>query len=428
MFFLGESSPIDDGSANPGNSNIFDGWAETADSVLVMNATHWATRRDPPPGDLTAPTVTLTSPNGGEDWKAGSTHALAWTASDAVGVTGVDLAWSSDAGATWPNAIASSLANSGSFAWLVPDVPGGSMRVRATARDAANNSGSDASNGNFAISRWQVTTSAGAGGSVSPNGVTGVAEHGNVNVSITPSAGFVVADVLVDGGSVGPVSAWSFGDVTANHALAASFADVAPPSLVLTSPVGGETWDMSTSHDVTWTSSDNTAMDSVNVDWSAQGITGPWQTVAHALANDGSHTWALPASPTDSALVRVTVFDPGGNITTRTRQELFRIVDSNLGVGVAGPSLLALSRPQPNPAHGATLLAFSLPGEGEARLEIVDVSGRRVWARREALAAGAHAWRWPGLDAAGSAAGPGLYLVRLTTPWGVRTTRLAWMK
>ncbi len=100
MFFLGDSSPIDDGSANPGNSNIFDGWAETADSVLVMNATHWATRRDPPPGDLTAPTVSLTSPNGGEDWKAGSTHALTWNASDAVGVTGVDLAWSSDGGAT----------------------------------------------------------------------------------------------------------------------------------------------------------------------------------------------------------------------------------------------------------------------------------------------------------------------------------------
>ncbi len=140
---------------------------------------------------------------------------------------------------------------------------------------------------------------------------------------------------------------------------------------------------MSTSHDVTWTSSDNVAVDSVNVDWSAQGITGPWQTVAHALANDGSHTWALPALPTDSALVRVTAFDPGGNSTTRTSPALFRIVD---------------------------------------------VSGRRVWARREALAAGAHAWRWPGLDAAGSAAGPGLYLVRLTTPWGVRTTRLAWMK
>lgn len=48
IFFLGDSSPIDDGSAQPGNSSIFDGWAEAAgrDSILALNATLWATRRD----------------------------------------------------------------------------------------------------------------------------------------------------------------------------------------------------------------------------------------------------------------------------------------------------------------------------------------------------------------------------------------------
>ena len=49
IFFLGDSSPIDDGSAQPGNSSIYDGWGEAAgrDSILVMNATLWATRRAP---------------------------------------------------------------------------------------------------------------------------------------------------------------------------------------------------------------------------------------------------------------------------------------------------------------------------------------------------------------------------------------------
>jgi len=48
IFFLGDSSPTDDGSAAPGNSSIFDGWAEAAggDSILVINGTIWATRRD----------------------------------------------------------------------------------------------------------------------------------------------------------------------------------------------------------------------------------------------------------------------------------------------------------------------------------------------------------------------------------------------
>ena len=50
IVFVGDSSPIDDGSAAPGNSSIFDGWGEAAggDSLLALNATAWVTRRDAP--------------------------------------------------------------------------------------------------------------------------------------------------------------------------------------------------------------------------------------------------------------------------------------------------------------------------------------------------------------------------------------------
>ena len=48
IVFAGDSSPIDDGSAQPGNSSIFDGWGEAAggDSLLFLNATAWVARRD----------------------------------------------------------------------------------------------------------------------------------------------------------------------------------------------------------------------------------------------------------------------------------------------------------------------------------------------------------------------------------------------
>ncbi len=44
--FLGDSSVIDDGTANPGNRNIFDGWNEAGASngTWVLNATLWVTR------------------------------------------------------------------------------------------------------------------------------------------------------------------------------------------------------------------------------------------------------------------------------------------------------------------------------------------------------------------------------------------------
>jgi hypothetical protein len=102
--------------------------------------------------------------------------------------------------------------------------------------------------------------------------------------------------------------------------------------------------------------------------------------------------------------------------------------DPTLGVPGRGPAGLALARPVPNPGHGTASFEFSLPAAGIARLEILDVTGRRVWARRESLGPGPHVWHWDGRDATGRAVGAGLYGVRLVTPWGTRGTRLAWIR
>ncbi len=99
--------------------------------------------------DITPPTITLSSPNGGEVWLAGSTQAITWTAADDVELDTIALDFSTD-GASW-SSIASGLANSGSYDWVVPAVPSTTVRVRATARDAATNSASDQSDADFEI-------------------------------------------------------------------------------------------------------------------------------------------------------------------------------------------------------------------------------------------------------------------------------------
>lgn len=50
VFYVGDSSPVDDGSAQSGNSSIYDGWGEAGatDSTLFMNAALWAARRAAP--------------------------------------------------------------------------------------------------------------------------------------------------------------------------------------------------------------------------------------------------------------------------------------------------------------------------------------------------------------------------------------------
>ena len=225
VFFIGDSSPVDDGSANAGNSSIYDGWGEAGatDSTLFLNATLWATRRAGT-ADTSPPTVAVLAPNGGEDWKAGSVHSVTWTASDDVGVSAIDLAYSVDGGASYPNTIASGLANSGAYAWTVPSAAGSALRVRATARDAAGHATADASDANFTISNWVIIASAGAGGGISPAGATAVLQGANLTCTMTPSTGYHVAGVLVDGVSAGAVTSYSFKNVTANHTIAASFA------------------------------------------------------------------------------------------------------------------------------------------------------------------------------------------------------------
>ncbi len=98
------------------------------------------------------PVVRLRSPNGGEFWNPGQTYNITWTARDDVGVTGVDLYYSTDGGATYPNLIAADLPNTGAYAWTVPSIIVRRCRVRAIVRDADGNTGEDDSDADFRIS------------------------------------------------------------------------------------------------------------------------------------------------------------------------------------------------------------------------------------------------------------------------------------
>ena len=92
-------------------------------------------------------------------------------------------------------------------------------------------------------------------------------------------------------------------------------------------------------------------------------------------------------------------------------------------VDVSGDAALAfaLDPVRPNPSRGGMLtVRFTLPTAAPARLELLDVAGRRIASREVgSLGAGQHT-----LDlGAGQHLAPGLYLVRLTQGANKRTTR-----
>ncbi|MBU2539884.1 hypothetical protein KJ786_01885, partial [Patescibacteria group bacterium] len=68
-----------------------------------------------------------------------------------------------------------------------------------------------------------ITASAGANGSISPVGSASLTYGNNQTYTITPNTGYKVADVLVDGNSVGAVITYTFSNVYTGHTISATF-------------------------------------------------------------------------------------------------------------------------------------------------------------------------------------------------------------
>jgi uncharacterized membrane protein len=102
---------------------------------------------------------------------------------------------------------------------------------------------------------------------------------------------------------------------------------------------------------------------------------------------------------------------------------------------VGAPSVAAASSPSPalrvfpNPAREATGVALELPRGADARLEVVDVTGRLVRRLADgALPSGPSEFRWDGRDASGRRVGSGVYYVRLAAPGISETVKVVFSR
>ena len=97
--------------------------------------------------------------------------------------------------------------------------------------------------GGSVISTFVITASAGEGGTISPTGRVSVNLNANKQFTIKAKDGYVIADVLVDGVSVGAVSSYTFERVNKNHTISVTFKEAEAVD------VADIFWDISTS---TW--------------------------------------------------------------------------------------------------------------------------------------------------------------------------------
>jgi sugar lactone lactonase YvrE len=128
---------------------------------------------------------------------------------------------------------------------------------------------------------------------------------------------------------------------------------------------------------------------------------------------NGNGQFNFPAGVTTDAAGNVYVADYGNN-----RIQKFGPVST--AVPAEASLAFALGPVRPNPSRcGALTVDFSLPTAAPARLELLDVAGRRIASHDVGIG-------WHTLDlGASQRLAPGLYLVRLTQGANTRVTRVA---
>lgn len=104
-------------------------------------------------------------------------------------------------------------------------------------------------------------------------------------------------------------------------------------------------------------------------------------------------------------------------------------VDGEVGPTTTMPRRHALEACYPNPFNPLTKIAFELPAPARARLEVLDVAGRRVAVLLdEPRAGGRHVVEWDGRDAQGRGVASGTYYYRLSADDFTRTRSMTLLK
>jgi len=85
------------------------------------------------------------------------------------------------------------------------------------------NEGGSGSGGGSGYSYYTIKATAGAGGSISPSGNVSVREGRDQTFTITPDKGYAVANVKIDGKSIGAAKSYTFENVSRTHTIEVIF-------------------------------------------------------------------------------------------------------------------------------------------------------------------------------------------------------------
>jgi hypothetical protein len=380
--------------------------------------------------------LTVTSPNGGENWSVTGLGTIAWTRANANDSATVQLNRSYPIGA-WETL--STSAGGDNYLWTIsePLTSGARVRVYLT----GNPSVGDTSDASFSIISSSLSL-------ITPNGGEVWNTRMYQTVSWTRSNAPGPAAVLLNRQYPGGVWDTLATSVTADTFLwwvpndgcstavarvrivwqdvpqisdtsAADFAIV--PNLVVTYPNGGEIWPYESTQIIRWRRSNSPGP--VKVLMTRTYPNDGWFYLTGDAMGD-SFVYTMPSyGATTTARVAVYMQDMSIGDTSDANFSIVPAVSAD-NLHDAVPREFSLDAPYPNPFNSRTNIQFALPKSGNVRLLVYDILGCEV-ARLvdEPRAAGYYTVNWDATNVAS-----GIYLVRMTCADFVATRKLILLK
>jgi len=268
-----------------------------------------------------------------------------------------------------------------------------------------------------------ITATAGPGGSITPSGDVSVTHGENQSFSIAPDTGYEIDDVLVDGESTGPVTSYTFVNVTGNHTIHAEFALITYAVTFnvnmkyVTQEFAG--FDFDPDNDVVYITGDM-------FDWAVPGSDPENQTMEHTGGGSTVYTRTLNLAPGSYEYLYYLNEGWGGSEWYGDlRREIVvsqSMVANDWFGSIGDPTDLLLPgddvsiRVYPIPARNILIIES---GVRMTSVHMIDVLGQRIMS--ETVNDVFHEVSVSGLK-------EGLYFLQVQTPWGIKTLRVQVVK
>lgn len=316
--------------------------------------------------DSAAPTITLSSPNGGEILRAGQLQTIAWVSADShLAASSTVLEYSINNGSSWTT-IVSNQATTGSYSWIIPAVDSTQVLVRASVSDQAGHITSDSSNSGFTIDQtapslsltnfnggqvvvanqnysinWTLTDNISL--ATQPVSLEYSLNSGstwtNIVSHVTNTGSYTWTTPNIDSDTV-RLRLWAV-DNSGNVASATSANDFSidnsAPVIAISNPTGGELFAGTSSQNISWaTTGDHLVSSSVTIELFSGSS---WSTVAASQNTTGTYSWAVPSINTNASRLRVSVLDLAGRTASHTLSNSFIIDSTSPSLNITNPTM-----------------------------------------------------------------------------------------